>query len=264
MRHLLVVPLLVVLIGAAQVHPAHGDLDEIKARGTLRVLVSADEDPVWFSLAANGEPGFDRELLEGFARLHGLALEVVQVPQFEDIIPALLEGRGDVINGINDTEERRKHIAFTREVLPSQHVVITLRPHAVVTTPAQLRDERVGVVTGTTWEEAAAEHVPQSALVGFADAPALMQALRRGEITATVMTLSDVLPAQRKDPDIQAGTLLGAPISTCWGLRREDSVLRATIDEFLFGTRRSGAWNRLLVKYFEEGALQVLGKASQR
>jgi ABC-type amino acid transport substrate-binding protein len=48
------------------------DLDAIKARGTLRVIVAADEAPETFALQAGGDSGFERELLEGFARLRGL------------------------------------------------------------------------------------------------------------------------------------------------------------------------------------------------
>src|SRR5262245_46339532 len=78
-----------VLSGAAQAL----DLKEIEARGTLRVLVSADELPEMFALAPGASaPGFEREIIEGFARTHRCKPEVVTVPTFDQIIPMLLKG----------------------------------------------------------------------------------------------------------------------------------------------------------------------------
>jgi ABC-type amino acid transport substrate-binding protein len=58
----------------------------------LRVLVPADEMPEMFSFESKGQPGFERELVEGFCRIHGLALDVVPVRDFDQIIPMLLAG----------------------------------------------------------------------------------------------------------------------------------------------------------------------------
>ena len=41
----------------------------------LRVLVSSDEMPEMFSFDKTGRPGFERELVEGFCRLEGIALD---------------------------------------------------------------------------------------------------------------------------------------------------------------------------------------------
>lgn len=76
----------------------------------LRVLVPADEMPEMFSFEPKGQPGFERELVEGFCRIHGLALDVIKVADFEEIIPMLLRGEGDVITGIVDTPARREKI----------------------------------------------------------------------------------------------------------------------------------------------------------
>jgi membrane-bound lytic murein transglycosylase MltF len=119
------------------------DLPEMKDRGSLRVLVAADEYPAWFSLVPGPDPGLERELIEGFARLHRLKLEVVAVARFEEVIPMLQRGEGDVIMGINDTVGRRKVIDFTHEVMPSRHVVVTRKPHPAVLTLQAFRAERV-------------------------------------------------------------------------------------------------------------------------
>ena len=54
-----------------------------------------------------GKPGFERELIEGFCRIHGLARDVVRVEDIDQIAPTLQRGDGDLIAGIVDTEARR-------------------------------------------------------------------------------------------------------------------------------------------------------------
>src|SRR5688500_9511765 len=61
------------------------DLKDVTERGTLRVLVASDEQPELFSFQATGEPGFERELVEGFARLTRVKPQIIQVASFDDI-----------------------------------------------------------------------------------------------------------------------------------------------------------------------------------
>ncbi len=248
----------VALVGGST--PA-ADLPEILKGGRLRVVAGTGEQPEMFSFKSDGEPGFERELLEGFARLHGLKLEPVAVKSWEDRIPTLLRGDGDVIIGIVDTEQRRKQVAFTTEVLPVRHLAVSARPHRVIGTVEELRAERVGVVRGTSWAQAALEAgVPPDQLEPYADVEPVLAALRSGEVTATVMALNDFTLATKRRPELQAGCFLGAPGRAAWGLRKTDTKLQAALDEYLGNVRRTPTWGRLVVKYFGEKALVILGK----
>jgi len=250
------------LLAAALPAAAAPDLPEMKSRGSLRVLVAADEYPAWFSFAATGDPGLERELIEGFARLHRMTLDPVPVTHFEDVIPMLQKGQGDVILGINDTEARRKVIDFTHEVLPSRHVVVTRKPRRPVETVEAFRGERVGLQTGTSWEQSALDAgVPAARIEKIPDFTAVLEALRTGKITATVMSLSDFTLSVRQDPDLQAGVFLGPPGSAAWGVRKSDRELLAALDEYVDSVRKTATWSRLVVKYFGEESLRVLGRA---
>jgi ABC-type amino acid transport substrate-binding protein len=117
------------LIGAA----SGDDLPGIKARGVLRVIAQKDEAPELFNLRA-GEPGFEREVVDGFAKLHSLTIEPVVMATAADRIPALNASRGDLIIGIVDLPERRRQAAFSVEVLPVRHMVLTHKPHPAIQT----------------------------------------------------------------------------------------------------------------------------------
>jgi len=206
---------LVLAVTLASALPAGADLAEVKQRGTLRVLAGHDEN--WFSLEKTGPPGFEREVLEGFARLHGLRFEAVAVERWEQAIPMLVASRGDLLAGVNDTKERRRLIDFTRELLPARSVVVSLRPAPVVTSLKQLHSARVAVVP-------------------------------------------DSIQQRRRNPDIQLGLSLGAAQSSAWGVRKSDPELRRALDAYLTEFRRHPGWSRLLVKYFGDDALLVLGQ----
>jgi ABC-type amino acid transport substrate-binding protein len=159
---------------------------------TLRVLVAADEMPEMFSFEPAGPPGFERELLQGFCRVHGLTLEVTPVRDFDQMIPMLLRGDGDVIAGIVDTQARREKIAFTTEVFPLRHMVVTRQPRGPVRDTSALRELRVGVIPATSWEAAVIDAgVPAGKRLPFRDADELLEGLRDREIDAVVMAMLD-------------------------------------------------------------------------
>jgi peptidoglycan lytic transglycosylase F len=231
------------------------------ARGVVRALVAADEVPEMFALVSGPRLGFEREILEGFARLQKVKLEVVPVQGFDNIIPALLKGEGDVVCGILDTEARRRQVAFTVEILPSRLVAVSRKPKTIATV-RELAAERVGVVTGTAWGEAATTAgVPASHIDSFADMRAMLDALRGGKIGSSVMSLSDFVLLRGREADLVPGPFLGEVKTAAWAVRKEDAALRQAIDEYVENLRRTPSWGRLAVTYFGDDALSLLGRA---
>jgi ABC-type amino acid transport substrate-binding protein len=231
------------------------------ARGVVRALVAADEAPEMFALIEGPRPGFEREILEGFARLQKVKLEVVPVQGFDNMIPALLKGDGDVVCGILDTESRRRLVAFTVEILPSRLVAVTRKPKTIATL-RELAGEHVAVVTGTAWGGAAAPAgVPPSRIASFADMKALLEALRTGKVGASVMSLSDFVLIRGREPDLVPGPFLGEIKTAAWAVRKDDGSLRKALDEYVENLRRTPSWGRLAVTYFGDDALSLLGRA---
>jgi polar amino acid transport system substrate-binding protein len=241
---------------------AAADLAEIKARGTLNVIALDDEQPEMFSWTAGANPGFEREMVEGFAKLQGLKLNAVKAENTEQRFPLLLKGQGDLVIGVIDTEARRKIVAFTTEVLPARHLAVNYKPHAPIKSVDELLAARVGVLKGSSWAQVAYEAgVARDKAEGFDATDLLLSALRDGKIDATVMSISDFTLAARRYPGLQGGLFLGPESHAGWALRKEDTRLRAALDEYLENLRKGASWSRLVVKYFGEQALSVLGRA---
>jgi ABC-type amino acid transport substrate-binding protein len=235
------------------------DLADIKGRGALRVIVAADEAPETFDAKGGARPGFERELVDTFARLNGLKLEVLPAKSLSDRIPMLLAGKGDLIVAIFDTAERRQQVAFTAEIMPTYNVAVTLRPKPAVKTLEELQREKVGVVRGgAPADEAAAAGV--KSLQRFDSLKEMLPVLSRGEIGALVIPISEFALAAKHEPRLTAGVAVGTSGSIAWGVRKADVALRSALDEHLGNMRKSASWNLLLVKYFGEQAPLVLGR----
>jgi len=251
---------LAALVGAASCAAA-GDLAAIQARGSLRVLAAPDEDPGWFSIREGPSPGFEREVLEGFTRLHKLRFEAVPVVRWEEAIPMLLRQDGDVVGGMSITPERRQRVDFSAELLPARSIVVTRRPRAAIRTLAELRAARVVIVPNTTWAEALERAgVPASRAHRAADVPAAVERLRTGQADATVIGVVDFLLQRRKHRDLEAGLALGEALSSAWAVRKNCPELRQALDLYLAELRRGPNWSRLLVKYFGDDAPAILGR----
>ena len=240
------------------------DLPEIKQQGSLRVLmVDVAEEPQFFSLKPGGPPGLDHEVLDRFAHVHGMKLEIVPVSGWDALVPALLKGRGDVIAGrFTVTEARRKQIAFTDEVFPTRNVVVTRKPYRTIRTVEQLKAEKISVVKGTSMVEVlVASGVPPANIDQTIVSGGVPAALRAGRISCTVQELAEAVVAQQRDPDLQMGMFLGPPASYAYGVRKEDTQLRTALDEHIDTLRRDPSWYRLVVKYFGRSAPDILLRA---
>jgi ABC-type amino acid transport substrate-binding protein len=253
----------VVLWGLLPASPAlSSDLREIQARGTLRILAVASDEETYFVSPRPGEaPGFDVEVLEGFARLHKLKVEVIPVSGWGALIPSLHRDKGDLIaGGFTDTESRRRLIDFTVEAFPTRSVAMTRRPAAAIQSVAELRGKRVGTVRGTFMED-------ELAAVGVTNVDSsipsggLPDALRASRVDVVVDGLEAALRAQAKDPDLLLGVSLGRPSSLAYGVRHQDQELLKALNEYLTNLRRTPTWSRLVVKYFGDTAVELLRKA---
>ena len=248
--------------GAASARAA--DLPEVKASGTLRVIVNLDpRRPEFFADSGSARPGFDQEALRGFAALHRLTVAPVHVNGWDALVPALLAGKGDLIAGrFTATEARRKQIAFTDEVFPYRLVVITRKPRPVVTTVEQLRKERIATSKGSAMVEVLdAAGVPASARDESVATGGYVEALRSGKATATVWGVESAIASRKEDPDLQLGMFLGPPGMLAYGVRKGDTALLAALNSYIEGIRKTPTWSRLVVKYFGEDAPEILRKA---
>ena len=102
-----------------------GDLDELRSRGTIRFLAPTVHVPHGLPRGRTPLQG-ERRLAELFAAARGLGVEWVWVEEYADLVPALKEGRGDVIvANYTVTPEREAEIAFSSPIVHVREVAVT-------------------------------------------------------------------------------------------------------------------------------------------
>jgi ABC-type amino acid transport substrate-binding protein len=243
------------------------DLKEVKSAGTLRVLAIIDErEPEFLGIKGGVPSGFDLEILEAFVKSQHLELKLVPVGAWEALIPALIEQKGDIIAGrFTATASRAKRVAFTEEVFPTRTVIVTRRPRPPVQSLEALGQEKVGTIRGTSMVESlAAAGFPMARLDQSLVSGGLIDALRGSKVTAAVWSVEGAMLARRQDPELELGAFVGPSESLAYAVRQEDTELKRSLNDHLRTIRRTGDWNRMVVKHFGEAAPAILKKAREQ
>ena len=112
--------------------PWHGDLDGMTERGFLRILTV--HNPLFFSFDGAKQKGmvaelgklFDDHLAEEIGRVRSPTIVLIPVGR-DELIPGLIEGRGDLVMGnLTITPERQKLVDFGPPIYPNvDELVIT-------------------------------------------------------------------------------------------------------------------------------------------
>jgi ABC-type amino acid transport substrate-binding protein len=129
------------------------DFPDVKQRGTLRVLCVDDADSARYLSLDPDLPGFDHEVLLGFARLHEVVLELVVVEGEDLLVPALLAGHGDVIAG-RPAAGNSDAVARTTEVPARVPGPARTQPHHPVGAEVDLQRQRSSSMNVRGHEEA--------------------------------------------------------------------------------------------------------------
>jgi len=234
----------VMLAGVFAAPICNADLAEVKQRGTLRVVASTTTDPDFYAFAPDARPGLLREVLEGFAKLHDIEIEA-RATATEQRATELLTGRCDVV-ALTSNARDAPRMAFSAEVFPKRYVIVTRQPRSAVGSVEELRKEAFGLSHSRNRAAVlTALGVPFTRTA--TDAESLAR-IRAGSFTATVVSIENALAARDEDPLLQIGMFVGPPVGHVFGVRREDPALLRALNGYVGNLRRSGAWQRLVVK----------------
>lgn len=265
---LVVRPTPILLAGALAIAaPARADLAEIKQAGVLRVLVVEANSPLpgrspFLALEGETVTGFDADVLTAFARAQGLKLGVRLLGSWEQLVPALLAGQGDVAGGnVTASESRRALIDFTGETLPTRTALVSYPPAGPILALDQVGTQKVGAVKGTAPLESLLQAgLPRASVDDSLTTPALLEALHGGRLLIAAMDLMAAAEAQRRDPKLQIGMFVGPPGSLAYGVRKDCPRLRQALSAHVLSLKNSPNWYRMLVGHFGSGAPAVLAR----
>jgi len=215
------------------------DLAEIRSRGVLRLLVlSGDDDAV---LPRRGwRPNQDRALAEGFARELGLEVDRVWVEEEDELIPALLEGRADMVaDGLAITDERRGQVWFTAPFLYLREQMVTRASDTELRWRSQLRTRRIAAHPGLGhWPsvERLKRAYPRMTVEEVGDpigVDELLEGVASGRFDLTVANRELLEEYVAHNEDLRVVFSLGDEVPVGWALPKESRALRRAADVYL-------------------------------
>lgn len=216
-----------------------GDFREIAARGMLRVLVPRrDQDD---QLPRSGDAlEEERELIAEFARRNKLEPFWVSVDSRSDLIPYLLEGKGDLIAAnLTATRDRRESVSFTVPVRLVREQLITRRNDLSLDGPADLAGRRVAVRRSSSFWHTLQELKKRYPAIEIQEVPEnldtdeLLHRVATRRLDVTVADSNVMAAALTYRDDLRVAFDLTQDLPVAWAVRPKSEKLRANLDRFL-------------------------------
>jgi membrane-bound lytic murein transglycosylase F len=237
---------------------ATGDLDAIATGHVLRVLTR--NNAASYFLYRGELVGFEYEFIREFARQQGLRLEIVVPPNSRDLLPWLVEGRGDIIAAaMTPTAGRRAQgVSFSKPYNFVSQVLVARSDEEELRGPLDL-DGRQVVVRRSSEYWTTLEQLRFSG-VDF-ELIAAPEELETNEIIAHVaagafdLTVADSntldLELTWRD-DIKGAFALTEEKPQAWAVRGINPELLAAVDEFIDREYRGLFYNVIYDRYFRD------------
>ncbi len=237
-----------------------GDLDSVRARGSLRVITL--NNPVHYFLYRGRQMGFDYEIASLAAKKLGVRLELVVPPSRDLVFEWLLEGRGDLIAAtLTATPERRESLAFSRPYLFADEVVVRrTRTVDKIASVYELRGRAVHAWKSSSHYQTLLKWIPE---VGPFDIEPIPEDMEYEEILDRVgsgeyrLAVVDSLVLEAELPhrdDVEAAFSLsaGQPQPIAFALRPGNPRLREFLDGFVAEIVGSLELNDARERYFRK------------
>ncbi|MDF1821311.1 MAG: transporter substrate-binding domain-containing protein [Alcanivoracaceae bacterium] len=244
-----------------------GDLDALERRGLVRLVAPRfDDDP---ALPRDGLP-LDRyrEIAEAFVRVLGLEPQWVVVDGYDELIPALEEGRADIIvTNLTRTEARSERVGFSVPVRIVDEVLVV--PPALADVDVETVERlAIAVPPGTSYAETARDLAEANPGITIKQVPPntadveLVDGVAAGEYQAAIVdsNLAEVLV--RNASGAVLGPVVAGDREIAWATRTDNTELRRRLNEFLTATQVALSRQKRVLRSWteirESGVLRVI------
>jgi polar amino acid transport system substrate-binding protein len=219
-----------------------GRIEEIKARGYVRIGVSLGGEPVGFRNASNEPVGYDVDVARQLAARLGVPVRFSDVSS-DARISMLRSGQLDlVVANVSITPQRARVVDFSIPYNQAGLRVIAQKS-AQVRTLADLNGKRVVVGRGTTADAFLKKSAPQATIVytdNFAPDGVLLLQQKRVDAGIEDASLLDYLASKNAQFDTLPAMYGNTPIGIA--MAKGDPALLKFVNAFVTDYVRSGAY----------------------
>jgi len=215
-----------------------GDLAEIEQRGQLRVLMPLRDAA---RLPRGGYSlDFERKTIERYAAEMKLTPIFVFVESRDQLLPSLLEGKGDLVAAnLTATFERRRVVSFTVPVAMVREQLVTRDDDNAITGVEDLRGRRIALRKSSSFWQTVDQLREKLPSIGVelvpehVDTEELIQRVALGEYELTVADSNLVEACLDYMEDIRPALDLTGDRPVAWAVRPDSPRLLESLNRFL-------------------------------
>jgi polar amino acid transport system substrate-binding protein len=219
-----------------------GRIEDIKARGYVRIGVSLGGEPVGFRNAANEPVGYDVDVARQLAAKLGVPVRFSDVSSDARISMLMSKQLDLVVANVSITPQRARVVDFSMPYnLAGLRVIAQKSAH--VKTLADLNGKRVVVGRGTTADAFLKQSAPQAVFVytdNFAPDGVLLLQQKRVDAGIEDASLLDYLAARNEQLETLPAMYGNTPIGIA--MAKGDPALLKFVNGFVADYVRSGAY----------------------
>jgi len=215
------------------------DLKQIRWRRELRVLLPNLRTALSYAPDAASSHEYEIELVKRFAEKHYLELDWVPVDSWDDLIPALLAGKGDLIAAnITVTESRKNKVAFTVPIDTVREKLV-VRVGDEIKTPADLVGREVAVRVRSSFADLIKEFRKQHAGIELRLLPehipayAVLSGVSSGKFDIAAVDITQLEAQSDQWPDLKVVDGLTRDSIIAWGVNPGATELLEALNSFL-------------------------------
>ncbi len=249
------------------------DLPDILKKGKLVIL--AENSSTSYFLYRNKKMGFEYEILKEFADELGLKLEVKVVHDLDSMNIKLNDGEGDIIAcNYTYTKDRLSEIQFSEPFLVTPQVLVQRKPEGwqkmkeaelnekMIRSPEQLATKEVHVWRNSSYfkrlmhlQEEIGDTIYIEEVDGYVGTDELIEMVAEGMIDYTVAEENIAKANDKYYTNLDISTIISAKQKICFGLRKDNPLLKARLDAWLIQFKKKKTYEYLSKKYFDQTKL---------
>lgn len=238
------------------------DYAKIAAEGVIHA--ATEYNSISFYVDGDTLSGFHYELIEAFARDHGLQAAISPEMSFDNRLEGLAEGRYDVIAyGILATSELKDSLLLTTPIVLSKQVLVQRKPdnasdsalfiksqldlagktlHVVKGSPSILRIRNLGNEIGDTIYVKEIEKYGSEQLISL---------VAHGDIDYAVCDESIAQAASDSMPEIDINTAISFTQFYSWGVSKQSPVLLDSLNTWLESFKKGKEYKEIYRRYYK-------------
>ena len=216
-----------------------GDLPALVERKKIRILLSETSADISYFPRQGLPVHYESDLLSQFTEQQGLEPEWIYVEKLQDLIPMLLEGKGDVIaSNLTMTEARKQKVAFTVPVVITKEQLI-VRNEEKIKSFKELKGRKVALLETSSYWGTMQQHQkkypginlqavdPQKSVIDILDDVANAKL----DVTIADSNIIDaLLPVQ---PKLKVAFDVSGERPIGWAVRPDSEKLKEALNDFL-------------------------------